>query len=88
MKKRLTLAKQLPKLIAKKDRVRKLKRLQKETRAAGGPSQVRDFPVKEGPLVTLSFSHLPNLVRMPTGAAHEGVLIVLFAFRVLSFLVA
>ena len=88
MKKRLTLAKQLPKLIAKKDRVRKLKRLQKETRAAGGPSQVRDFPVKEGPLVTLSFSHLLNLARMPAGAAHEGVLIVLFAFRVLSFLVA
>ena len=88
MKKRLTLAKQLPKLIAKKDRVRKLKRLQKETRATGGPSEVRDFSVREGPLVTLSFSRLLSLARIPTSAAHKGVLIVLFAFRVLSFLVA
>ena len=88
MKKRLTLAKQLPKLIAKKDRVRKLKRLQKETRAAGGLSQARDSHVKEGPLVTLSFSQQWSLARLPYSAAHEGVLIVLFAFRVLSFLVA
>ena len=75
-------------MIAKKDRVKTKEASKRDNGHSRADLGTETTLVRKGPLVTLSFSHLLNLARIPIGAAHEGVLIVLFAFRVLSFLVA